>query len=155
MTRARQPKGIDASALASVVITVEGCKAIKDADLAALFGLSLAAFYKRVGSKLWMLNKSMHIKLPKRYARGRLDTYPPLAFTHNGVLLIAAVLGDDDSLEIGMEVVHALRNRRRNSARKKRSDRRENDAEKSRHYSEAMARMLQGRLHDMLKKMRH
>lgn len=155
MTRARRPKAVDANAIASRVITVAGCKAIKDADLAALLGLSLPVFYKRVGRKLWMLGKGMYFKLSKPNARGRLDIQPTLAFTLNGVMLIASILGDDDSLEIGMDIVHALRNRRRGSATKKRPLRRKDDEEKTQRYYEAMARMLQGRLHDLLKKMRH
>jgi hypothetical protein len=155
MTRSRQPGRVDAATIASLVITVDGCKAIKDADLASLFGVSLPAFYKRLGRKLWMLTKDMYFKLSPRYARGRLDTQPPLAFTQTGVILIASIFGDDDSLEIGMDVVHALRNRRRGSTHKKPPARRPTDAEKAARYYEAMARMLQGRLHDMLKKMRH
>lgn len=155
MTRARPPKRVDASAIASLVITVEGCKAIKDADLATLLGVSLPAFYKRIGHKLWMLSKDMYFKLSRRYARGRLDAHPTLAFTQKGVILIASIFGDDDSLGIGMDVVQALRNRRRTSVHKKRPGRRKIDADKAARYYEAMARMLQGRLHDMLKKMRH
>ncbi|MFC4310864.1 hypothetical protein ACFPN2_17345 [Steroidobacter flavus] len=155
MTRTGKIRRVDASVIASLVITVDGCKAIKDADLATLFGLGLAAFYKRIGRKLWMLRPGWYFKLAKRYARGRLDTQPSLAFTQNGVLLIASILGDEDSLEIGMDIVQALRHRRRDSAHKKRPVRRKNSAEKSQRYYEAMARMLQGRLHDMLKKMRH
>ncbi len=155
MTRARRLGRVDATAIGSLVITVEGCKAIKDADLAMLLGLSLPAFYKRVGRKLWMLSKDMYFKLSKRYARGRLDAQPSLAFTQKGVILIASILGDDDSLEIGMDVVHALKTRRRGSVHKKRPGRRKQDADKSQRYYEAVARMLQGRLHEMLKKMRH
>jgi hypothetical protein len=155
MTRSRHSGRVDAATVASLIITVEGCKAIKDADLASLFGVSLPGFYKRLGRKLWMLTKDMYFKLSPRYARGRLDTQPPLAFTQKGVILIASIFGDDDSLEIGMDVVHALRTRRRASAHKKRPVRRKIDAEKAARYYEAMARMLQGRLHDMLKKMRH
>ena len=155
MTRARPPKRPAASAIASKVITVEGCKAIKDADLATLLGVSVPALYKRIGGKLWMLRKDMYFKLSPRYSRGRLDTQPPLAFTQTGVILIASIFGDEDSLEIGMDVVQSLRSRRRGSAVKKLPIRRKIDAEKAARYYEAMARMLQGRLHDMLKKMRH
>jgi hypothetical protein len=155
MTRSRQLRRVDASTIASLVITVEGCKAIKDTDLASLLGVRLPGFYKRLGQKLWMLSKDMYFKLSPRYSRGRLDAQPSLAFTQKGVILIASIFGDDDSLEIGMDVVHALRSRRRGSAVKKRPVRRKIDAEKAARYYEAMARMLQGRLHDMLKKMRH
>ena len=155
MTRARPLKRVDANAIASRLITIEGCKAIKDADLATLLGVSLPAFYKRIGGKLWMLNKDMYFKLSKPYARGRLDTRPSLAFTQKGVILIASIFADDDSLEVGMDIVHALKVRRRGSAQKKRPGRREIDAEKAAKYYEAVARMLQGRLRDKLKKMRH
>jgi hypothetical protein len=155
MTRSSKIRRVDATAIAAVVIAVDGRKAIRDADLATLFGLGLATFYKRIGRKLWMLRPGWYFKLSKRYARGRLDTHPSLAFTQNGVLLIASILGDDDSLEIGMDIVQALRSRRRGSAQKKRPARRTHNAEKSQRYYEAMARMLQGRLHEMLKKMRH
>ncbi|WP_129776500.1 hypothetical protein [Peristeroidobacter soli] len=155
MTRSSKIRRVDATTIASVVITVEGRKAIRDADLATLFGLGLTAFYKRIGRKLWMLRPGWYFKLSKRYARGRLDTQPSLAFAQNGVLLIASILGDDDSLETGMEIVQALRSRRRGSTQKKRPARRKHCAEKSQRYYESMARMLQGRLHDLLRKMQH
>lgn len=155
MTRARRPERVDASAVASLVITVEGCKAIKDVDLAALLGLSLPDFYKRIGGKLWALKPPAYFKLSQRYARGRRDTQPALAFTQAGVAMVASILGNDAALEIGMDVIHALRNRRRDSAHKKRPARRSSDVEKAARYYEAMARMMQGRLHELLKKMRH
>lgn len=155
MTPPRQPKRVDASAIASLIITVEGCKAIRDVDLAALLGISLPEFYKRIGRKLWVLKSPAYFKLGKRYARGRLDTQPALAFTQSGVMMVASILGDNTALEIGMDVVYALRSRRRGSIQKKRSSRREFDSAKAARYYEAMARLLQGRLHEMLKKMRH
>jgi hypothetical protein len=151
----RKPRRVDARALASLIVTVEGCKAIKDVDLAALFGISLADFYKRIGHKLWILKSPAYFKLAKRYARGRLDSHPALAFTQSGVMLVASILGDDSSLNVGMDIVSALRNRRRNSAHKKRPSRRKGDSEKAARYYEAMARLLQGRLHELLKKMKH
>lgn len=145
---------MSASAIESLVIAVEGYKAIKDADLADLLGLGLPEFYKRIGRKLWYLGPGMCFQLSKRYARGRLDAQPPLAFSMPGVLLIAGILGDDDSLDIGMDVVYALRNLRRSSANKKRRARRADHAERAADYSEARARLMQGRLHDLLKKQR-
>lgn len=155
MTRARKPQRVDASVIASFIITVEDCKAIKDVDLAALLGIPLPDFYKRIGRKLWILKPPAYFTLARRYARGRLDSQPALAFTQTGVMMVASMLGDDASLEIGMDVVYALRNRRRSSALKKRPRRRKSDAEQAASYYEAVARMLQGRLHEMLKKMRH
>jgi hypothetical protein len=151
----RKPKRVDASAIASLIVTVEGCKAIKDVDFAAVLGISLSEFYKRIGHKLWILKSPAYFKLAKRYARGRLDSQPALAFTQSGVMLVASILGDDTALDVGMDIVYALRNRRRGSVLKTRPSRRKVDAEKAARYHEAMARMLQGRLHEMLKKMRH
>jgi hypothetical protein len=155
MTRPRQPQRVDASVIASHITTLDGCKVIKDADLATLLGLSLPDFYKRIGRKLWILKQPAYFTLAKRYARGRPNARPSLAFTQPGVMLVASMLGDDVSLEIGMDIVYALRNRRRGSAHKKRPLRRKSDAKKEASYYEAVARMLQGRLHEMLKKMRH
>lgn len=155
MTPPRKQKRLDASAIASLIVTVEGCKAIKDADFAALLGMGLPDFYKRIGHKLWVLKSPAYFKLAKRYARGRPDCQPALAFTQSGVMMVASILGDDTALEVGMDIVYALRNRRRNSTQKKRPNRRNIDAQKAARYYEAMARMLQGRLHEMLKKMRH
>jgi hypothetical protein len=151
----RKPKRVDASTIASLIVTVEGRKAIKYVDLATLLGLRLPDFYKRIGRKLWILKSPAYFKLTKRYARGRLDAHPSLAFTHSGVMMVAGILGDERSLEIGMDIVYALRNRRRGAIQRKRSNRREIDAEKAARYYEAVARMLQGRLHEILKKMRH
>jgi len=151
----RKPKRVDASTIASLIVIIEGCRAIKDVDLARLFGISLSSFYKRIGDKLWMLKSPAYFKLSKPYARGRLDAHPALAFTHSGVMMVASILGDDGSLEIGMDIVYALRNRRRGSVQKKRPSRRNVDAEKAARYYESMARMLQGRLHELLKKMYH
>ena len=155
MTPPRKPKRLDASAIASLIVTVEGSKAIKDADFAALLGISLPDFYQRIGQKLWILKSPAYYKLAKRYARGRLDSHPTLAFTQSGVMMVASILGDDTSLDVGMDIVYALRNRRRDSGLKKRPSRRHHDSAKSARYYEAMARMLQGRLHELLKKMRH
>ena len=146
---------LDASTVAPLVIQVRGCKAIKDADLAALFGISLSKFYDRIGAKLWILNSASFFKLPKRYDRGRLDRRPVLAFSQSGVLLVAGMLGDEASLEIGMDVAHAMKTKRRSSAHRKRPARRANDPDKTARYYEARARMMQGRLYDLLKKIRH
>ena len=155
MTPSRKPKRLDASAIASLIVTVEGRKAIKDVDFAALLGIGLPDFYKRIGHKLWILKSPAYYKLSKRYARGRLDSQPALAFTQSGVMMVASILGDDTSLDVGMDIVYALRARRRDSAHKKRPNRRSSDTDKAARYYEAMARMLQGRLHELLKKMRH
>ncbi|GFE88953.1 hypothetical protein [Steroidobacter agaridevorans] len=155
MTPPRKPTRLDASAIASLIVTVEGSKAIKDVDFAALLGISLPDFYKRIGHKLWILKSPAYYKLSKRYARGRLDSQPALAFTQSGVMMVASILGDDTSLDVGMDIVYALRNRRRDSVHKRRPSRRHSDPAKAARYYEAMARMLQGRLHELLKKMRH
>ncbi len=141
--------------IASLVITVDGCKAIKDADLASLFGVRLPAFYKRLGQKLWMLSKDMYFKLSPRYARGRLDAQPAAR--------LHAERRHPDRQHFWRRRFAGNRHGCRPCAEKSPSRlsrqetpvRRKIDAEKAARYYEAMARMLQGRLHDMLKKMRH
>ena len=73
-----------------------------------LFGLRLSAFYARIGSRLGCFEASSIFRLPKRHARGRSNRYPLLAFDSSGVLMIAAMLADDASLEIGLEISTAL-----------------------------------------------
>lgn len=154
MTVARSSGRVLPSTVAPLIITVRGCKAIKDSDLAALFGLSLTAFYDRVGGKLWKFQPTAFYKLSKAHDRGRMDRRPVLAFTQPGVIMVAGLLGDDEALEIGMDIAHALQNRRRSSAHKKRPAKRAGDPEKAERYYQARAHMMQGRLHELLKKLR-
>lgn len=154
MTVARITGRVDASTLAPLLVNVRGYKAIKDSDLAALFGLGLPVFYRRVGGKLWRLQPRAFFKLSKAHDRGRLDRRPVLAFTQTGVIMIAGLLGDDDSLEIGMDIARAMKNRRRTSAHKKRPSKRATDPHKAERYYQARAHMMQGRLYELLKKLR-
>src|SRR5690606_5318139 len=117
--KARTRKRVSSSKIAALIINVGGDKALRDQDVAALFGISLAALYRRIGGRLWRIKPKAFHKLPRAHDRGRLDRRPALAFTQAGVMLIAGMLGDDASLEIGMEIAHALRTRRRSSPQKK------------------------------------
>lgn len=154
MSLPRVPKRVPVSTVAARIIKVRGYKALKDADLAALFGLDLPTFYARIGAKLWHFAPNWCFKLSTRYDRGRADRSPALAFTQPGVIMIAGILADADSLEIGMDIAYALRNRRRSSAIKKRPARRADDSKKAARYDEAKARLIRGRLRELLKKIR-
>ena len=155
MSLVRMPKRVSASKVAALVIQIRGNKAIKDADLADLFGMSVATLYARISGKLWRFKPTAFYKLSKAHDRGRLDARPTLAFTQAGVMLVAGILADDKSLEIGMDVAHALRTRRRSSPHKKRAARRAEDPKKSARYAAAKSRLNTARLHALTGKIRH
>jgi hypothetical protein len=146
---------VSASKVASLIVVIRGDKALKDADVAALFGISRATLYDRIAGKLWRFKPRTFHRLSKAYDRGRLDKRPALAFTQAGVMLIAGILGDDESLEIGMDIAQALRTRRRSSANKKRPVQRANDPEKTSRYDKARSRLLTARLQALTGKTRH
>lgn len=152
MSSSRSPKRIAVRTLTPLIIKIDGYKAIKDSDLAALFEISLSSLYKRIGPKLWLFKPTGFFNLTELQGRRRSRTRPSLAFSQAGVILIAGILGDDASLEIGADIAEALRNPRRSSAYKKRPARRTDDADKAARYDEAKARLVQGRLHELLKK---
>ncbi|MBM0107712.1 hypothetical protein JM946_23455 [Steroidobacter sp. S1-65] len=154
MTVARNTGRVVASTIAPLIVNVRGYKTIKDSDLAALFGISLTKFYGKVGRKLWRLQPAAFFKISKAHDRGRLDRRPVLAFTQVGVMLVAGILGSDDALELGIDIARAMKTRRRTSPRNKRPSKRSSDASKAERYYEARAHMMQGRLHELLKKMR-
>src|SRR5688572_24008707 len=111
MSVPRVHKRAAASRVAALVIRIDGEKALKDVDLAALFGLSLSALYARIGRKLWRFQPRAFHKLSRAHDRGRRDARPTLAFTQAGVMLVAGILGDEASLETGMDIAHALKTR--------------------------------------------
>lgn len=138
-----------------MVIQVRGDKAIKDSDLAALFGISRSALYAKISGKLWRFKPAAFHKLSKAHDRGRQDARPTLAFTQAGVMLVAGILADDTSLEIGMDIAHALRTRRRPSTHKKRAKRRAKDPKKAAKYAEAKSRLTAARLRAVRGKVLH
>ncbi|HEY0940424.1 MAG TPA: hypothetical protein VGE08_10035 [Steroidobacter sp.] len=146
MSGPRIYRRLSASKIAAVVIQVRGEKAIKDSDLAALFGISRSALYAKLSGKLWRFKPTVVHKLSKAHDRGRQDVRPTLAFTQAGVLLVAGILADDTSLEIGMEIAHALKTRRRSSLHKKRPARRAKDPKKAASYAGAKSRLAAARL---------
>ena len=68
--------------------------------------------------------------------------------------MVAGILGDDDALELGIDIARAMKTRRRSSPQKKRPAKRASDPGKAERYYQARAHMMQGRLHELLKKMR-
>ncbi|MDY6944458.1 MAG: hypothetical protein SXG53_01965 [Pseudomonadota bacterium] len=155
MKAARAQKRVCASKVAALVIQVRGDKAIRDTDLAALFGISVATLYARIKGKLWRFQPAAFHQLPRVPGRGRRDARPSLAFTQSGVMLVAGVLANDAALEIGMDIAHVLKTRRRSSAYKKRPLDRVNDPEKNAGYREARSRLLEAHLRASPTKVRH
>lgn len=155
MSVPRVYKRVVASRVAALVIKIDGDKTLKDSDLAALFGLSLAAMYARIGRKLWKFQPKAFHKLSPVPGRRRGNARPALAFTQEGVLLVASVLRDEAMLETGMEIAHALKTRRRSSVHKKGPVRRVADPVKTANYDEAKRRLIVERLHALTKKIRH
>jgi hypothetical protein len=153
--KARAQRRVSASKVAALVIQVHGDKAIKDADLAALFGISVATMYARIKGKLWRFQPAAFYELPRAHDRGRRDARPSLAFTQSGVMLVAGVLANDAALEIGMDIAHVLKTRRRSSAYKKRPVARAHDPEKTAGYREAKSRLVEAHLRAVPLKVRH
>lgn len=155
MSAPRVYRRVSARRITAVVIQVRGDKAIKDSDLAALFGISLSTLYAKISGKLWRFKPTAFHKLPKAHDRGRRDARQTLAFTQAGVMLVAGILADDDSLEVGMDIANALRTRRRSSTRKKRPARRAKDPKKAASYAEAKSRLHVARLRTVKGKVLH
>jgi hypothetical protein len=155
MSVTRVSKRVPAGRVAELIISIHGDKALKDSDLAALFGISLSKLYARIGRKLWHFKPRAFHKLGKAHDRGRTDARAALAFTQAGVLVIAGIFGDDATLEAGMDIAHALKTRRRSSAKKKAPLRRAKDPAKTARYDEAKRRLVTARLQALSKKTRH
>lgn len=155
MSVVRVHRHVPVARIAPLIIVIRGVKAIRDKDVAALFGLSRAALYDRIAGKLWRFKPRAFYKLSQSNDRGRRDARPALVFTQSGVMLIAGILADDDSLEIGMDIAHALKIRRRSSAQKKRPARRANDPEKTAGYDAAKTRLTAARLRALAGKILH
>lgn len=155
MSVTRIQKRISTSRVAPLIVKIDGDKALKDSDLAALFGIRLSTFYARLGNKLWHFQPRAFHKLSKAHDRGRQDARPTLAFTQAGVMLVAGIFGDDRSLDLGMDIAHALRTRRRVSVGKKSPGRRANDPLRAAHYDEAKQRLIVERLYSLTRKIRH
>ncbi|MBL8266597.1 hypothetical protein [Steroidobacter sp.] len=141
---------VDVAKVTALIVYVDGYKTIKDSDLAALFGIGVRAMYDRIGAKLWELPRNSYFKVAAPKGRRRSNARPSLAFSQSGVVMVASVLGDDASLQVGAEIAFLLQGRRRASAHKKRPALREEDPEKTARYYEARATLTQGKLHDLL-----
>jgi hypothetical protein len=153
--KSRVHKRLSASDIAERVVLIDGDKAIRDTDLAALFGISRSRLYAKISRKLWLFQSREYHKLSKAHDRGRTDGRPALAFTQAGVLLVAGILADDESLEIGLDIANAMKTRRRVSASKKRPVRRADDPEKTAKYDAAKRRLIQARLRAVAGKILH
>ena len=155
MNAPRGPKRVAARRVAELIINIHGDKALKDSDLAALFGISVSRLYAIIGRKLWHLQPKGFHKLSKTRVRGPLGPRPMLAFTQSGVILITSILGDEASLEIGMDIAYAMKTRRRSSEYKKAPSRRAKDPKKAESYAAARIRLAAARLRAMRRKVLH
>lgn len=155
MNAPRAPKRATARELAELLITIRGDKAIRDSDLAALFGISVPRLYAKIGRKLWYLQPKAFHKLSKSRDHGPRGPRPMLAFTQSGVILIASIFGDETSLEIGMDIARAMKTRRRSSAYKKTPPRRAKDPAKAASYAEAKSHLAAAHLRAMRRKVLH
>ena len=118
-----------------------GRKAIKDADLASRFGVTLGAFYRRLGDKLLLLPRQSMFRLAPKKSRGTASTPSALCFTQSGVILVAALFGGKRALQAGVEVALGLKTRRRSSKQKQRRPRRADDPDRAAAYDQALARL--------------
>jgi hypothetical protein len=126
----------------ALALQILGHRVIKDIDLAALLGLRVRELYDHIGRKLWCFECDSVFKLPEHRARSTVDEQGMLAFDWRGVMMVAAILGDDRSLEIGLNIAEALsgRSTRARSVRWRAHDRQEDK--------------LQGRLYELLNEQR-
>jgi hypothetical protein len=135
----RRPKPI--TVIAALVIRVNGSRAIKDVDLASLFGIGVPELYQRIGDRLWRFTPTFYCKLSDRYDRGRPSTQSQLAFFHSGAIALAGIVCSNASFQMGVDVAHALRNYRRPKKRRRR--RRDDDPVELERYYKARARLCE------------
>ena len=103
----------------SLILTIRGCKAILDADLAELYGVSTKALNQAVkrntdrfpedftfrineGEKREVVTKCDHL------ARLRFSHQLPMAFTEHGAIMAASVLNSPEAVAMSLFVVRAF-----------------------------------------------
>jgi hypothetical protein len=129
-------------AIARLVIHRNGRKALKDADLAVLFGVTPQHLYQIMGNTLWLFSRSFMFQLTCGEHSSRAESFQPsLAFTKAGVMAIAALLRDERALELGIGIAHILKQRNRSSAGRKRVRRRPGIDPRSPAYERAAERL--------------
>jgi hypothetical protein len=142
MTRRRSASRISDDAITRLVIHRNGRKALKDVDLARLFGVTPQRLYQIMGSTLWLFSRLFMFQLTRRERTSRAESLgPSLAFTNAGVIAIAALLQDDQALEMGIKIVRCLKQRKRSSASRKRMRRRPGIEPTSPAYERASERL--------------
>lgn len=129
------------SAISALVVRVNGSRAIKDVDLAILFGINLSELYRRIGDKLWRFGPTSCCVLTNQYDRGQQNAERRLVFFRGGVITLAGMIRDEASFQIGLAIAEALKNRRRASAQKQRLSKRAYDPVLSERYYQARARL--------------
>jgi hypothetical protein len=142
MTRRRSAARVSNEVIARLVIHRNGRKALKDADLALLFGVTPQRLYQTMGSTLWLFSRSFMFQLTCGERCSRADSFQPsLAFTKAGVMAIAALLRDEQALDTGMRIVRVLKQRKRSSAGRKYVRRRPGIDPRSLAYERAAERL--------------
>ena len=137
MLRNRPPSSaIRDEQVSRLVIHKQGEKALKAADLAALFGLTLDDFYRRIGGRLWYLPRSCMLTVSS-------DGLTTPAFTQGGVMAVCALLDEPHVREIGVEIARLMKQRRRSSANKAAPARRVTHADKDQLYRSAVLVMAE------------
>jgi hypothetical protein len=139
MTRRQLVRPPSDEGIASLIIHHNGRKALKDADLAQLLGVTPQAMYRRIGGHLWLFSRSFMFQLAHEERASRCGPFQAsLAFTKGGVIAVAALMNDERALEAGMRIAHALKMRRRSSANRKRAPPRSRIETKAAAYQKAV-----------------
>ena len=119
-----------------LIVHHNGRKALRDADLARLFGVALRLLYQRIERNLWICTRNLMFQLTPEKRSSRSQPFRPgLAFTHGGVIAIAGLLNDATALRVAPDIALILQQRRRS----KRAARRSEDPIKAAKYERARA----------------
>ncbi len=115
-TRADDPSGI-----AQRILVLRGQRVLLDADLAALYGVSVKRLNEQVkrnrarfpGDFVFQPEINEIRFLRSQFAtidtgRGRHSKYPPLAFTEHGAIMAAMVLNSPRAVEMSVYIVRAF-----------------------------------------------
>lgn len=126
--------------LERLIIHNRGRKAVRDADLAREFGLTVEQMYRRLGRKLLLFARSswFEVQLEKGSSA---HTRTAIAFTLSGIIMVSASLRMESALAAGMAIVPLLKTRRRASKNRQRPARRKDQASRQAMYEKVFARL--------------
>lgn len=125
-------------AVARLIIHRHGRKALKDADLARLLGITPQYLYKQLAANLWLLSRNLMFQLTHEERSSRRQPFrSSLAFTQGGVMAIGGLLNNEHAFEVSIDIARILKQRRRS----KRVSRRASDPARAVHYDAVYARL--------------